>query len=153
VVNPFVHSFLVHEYINTLDVPELIDTLANSNADSVEKDDSAVVYPEHLPDAELLEGIKTGRFYQGPLRQNLDNWLEAVVQTNTTTSNNKDIIGGEDILIKGRVNMNRAIDGDIVVAELLPKEQWEEPSTIFIDEDAPNVDQLDESAFWKTFFF
>ena len=31
---------------------------------------------------------------------------------------------GQDILIAGRVAMNRALDGDIVAVELLPEEQW-----------------------------
>ena len=31
---------------------------------------------------------------------------------------------GQDILIAGRVAMNRALDGDVVAVELLPEEQW-----------------------------
>lgn len=134
----------MHEYVNSLNIPELIDTLAHASSDSLAKDDTAEIYAEYLPDAQLNEGIKAGRFFQGPLRQNLDNWLEAIVQTNLAASNSKEI-DGEDILIKGRVNMNRAIDGDIVVAELLQKTEWESPSSLFIDEDAPNIDELDEN--------
>lgn len=32
---------------------------------------------------------------------------------------------GADILVKGRTALNRGIDGDVVVVELLPPEQWE----------------------------
>lgn len=31
---------------------------------------------------------------------------------------------GQDILISGRVTMNRSIEGDVVAVELLPQEQW-----------------------------
>jgi exosome complex exonuclease DIS3/RRP44 len=88
-----------------------------------------------LSDEAVAEGIKSGRFHQGPMRQNADNWLEAIVQAGESF--------GEDILIKGRVNMNRAIDGDIVVVELFKKDQWESSSTVFVDVDLPDIDSLD----------
>jgi exosome complex exonuclease DIS3/RRP44 len=34
---------------------------------------------------------------------------------------------GQDILLAGRVAMNRAMDGDIVAVELLPEDQWVRP--------------------------
>jgi hypothetical protein len=35
----------------------------------------------------------------------------------------------QNVLIKGRENINRAFDGDSVVVELLPESQWDSPST------------------------
>jgi len=35
--------------------------------------------------------------------------------------------------------MNRAIDGDLVVAEVFPENEWQEPSHTFIDVDAPEL--------------
>jgi exosome complex exonuclease DIS3/RRP44 len=46
--------------------------------------------------------------------------------------------------------MNRSIDGDIVVVELLPKSEWESSSTVFVDVDAPDVDALDNMSFSNT---
>jgi hypothetical protein len=57
---------------------------------------------QHLTEEQIKEGLRSGKLHQGPLRQNLDNWLEANVPSDSLD---------EDILIKGRLNMNRAIDG------------------------------------------
>jgi hypothetical protein len=57
---------------------------------------------QHLTEQQIKEGLRSGKLHQGPLRQNLDNWLEANVPSDSLD---------EDILIKGRLNMNRAIDG------------------------------------------
>lgn len=35
---------------------------------------------------------------------------------------------GADIFISGRTDMNRAMEGDTVVVELLPEAQWRRPS-------------------------
>jgi exosome complex exonuclease DIS3/RRP44 len=40
------------------------------------------------------------------------------------------------LLILGRDNSNRAIAGDVVVIELLPKDQWKSPSTKIVEEEA-----------------
>lgn len=48
---------------------------------------------------------------------------------------------GDEIIIYGRANMNRAFDGDIVAVELLPPEQWhEEKSLALADEDDEEED-------------
>lgn len=52
---------------------------------------------------------------QGSLRVNRFNPYEGYVGSESV---------GQDILIAGRVAMNRALDGDIVAVELLPEEQW-----------------------------
>ena len=36
---------------------------------------------------------------------------------------------GGDILIAGQESRNRAVDGDVVVVELLPKSQWKSKAT------------------------
>lgn len=35
----------------------------------------------------------------------------------------------------GRENINRAVQGDQVVVEILPKDQWKQPSTKIVDEE------------------
>ena len=52
---------------------------------------------------------------QGALRVNRFNAWEGYVGSESA---------GQDILLSGRLAMNRAMDGDIVAVELLPEEQW-----------------------------
>ncbi|GIL78962.1 hypothetical protein Vretifemale_8329 [Volvox reticuliferus] len=77
------------------------------------------LYGEHLPLAELMAGIKSGRFHQGTLRVSRFNPFEGWVGSESVDT---------DILLSGRVDMNRAIDGDVVAVELLPEGQWRGPS-------------------------
>ena len=39
------------------------------------------------------------------------------------------------MLLVGREAMNRSVDGDVVVVELLPKSEWRAPATEVIDQD------------------
>ncbi len=69
---------------------------------------------------------------------NRDNYLEGYVPVEGLE---------EDVLISGIANINRAIDSDIVVIELLPKEKWTKPSTILrIDESPSDVRPADGEA-------
>lgn len=77
------------------------------------------LYDEHLGAAELTAGIKAGKYHQGTLRVSRFNPFEGWVGSESV---------GEDILISGRLDMNRAIDGDVVAVELLPEAQWRAPN-------------------------
>jgi exosome complex exonuclease DIS3/RRP44 len=77
------------------------------------------VYEDHRPMSEVTAGIKAGRYHQGALRVSRFNPFEGWVGSESA---------GQDLLIQGRVAMNRAMDGDIVAVELLPEEQWAAPS-------------------------
>ncbi|KAL4428262.1 hypothetical protein ABPG75_002351 [Micractinium tetrahymenae] len=77
------------------------------------------VYEEHRPMSEVTAGIKAGRYHQGTLRVNRFNSFEGWVGSESV---------GQDILISGRIDMNRAMEGDVVAVELLPEEQWRGPS-------------------------
>jgi len=39
------------------------------------------------------------------------------------------------VLLVGRENMNRSVDGDVVVVEIFPKEEWKAPGEEVIDQD------------------
>lgn len=40
------------------------------------------------------------------------------------------------VLVQGRTGLNRAVDGDIVVVQLLPESEWSAPSELVLqDED------------------
>ena len=42
------------------------------------------------------------------------------------------------LLVLGRENGNRAVSGDVVVVEVLAKDQWKAPSSKIIDEETVN---------------
>jgi exoribonuclease R len=56
--------------------------------------------------------------WQGTLRVNRYNTNEGWVASESV---------GQDILISGRIDMNRAFDGDAIAVELLPEDQWRSP--------------------------
>uniref|UniRef100_A0AAV1TS63 RNB domain-containing protein n=1 Tax=Peronospora matthiolae TaxID=2874970 RepID=A0AAV1TS63_9STRA len=134
--------------------PELVDLLSASVAAAEDKkltaegvsstgggDCKKKVYPEHLPVAEVLAGITNKRLFKGTIRCNRDFWLECHV-----------LICGENgvkmpVLVQGREHINRAIDGDLVAIELLPKEQWKASSTSFAVNDtsvAADTEECDD---------
>ena len=76
-------------------------------------------YEDHKHVSEISAGLKAGRYHQGALRVNRFNPFEGWVGSESV---------GQDILIQGRLSMNRAMDGDIVAIELLPEDQWTVPS-------------------------
>ncbi|KAG1943069.1 DIS3-like exonuclease 1 [Pimephales promelas] len=81
------------------------------------------VYSEHLP-AEVLEaGIKSGRYIQGNLSVNKHRAQhEAFVRYEGSASKNTEL--NSDVLISGAKHRNRAVHGDVVVIELLPRNEW-----------------------------
>ena len=47
------------------------------------------------------------------------------------------------IFIQGHEHLNRAVQGDVVAIEMLPKEQWTGPSSlILVDEEEKNSDDI-----------
>ncbi|KAG0042097.1 exosome catalytic subunit dis3 [Gryganskiella cystojenkinii] len=113
-------------YIEALDNTELLDMIS----DTRELDDgNQLIYTEHLTPAHLSNGIKSGKFYQGKLGISTHNYLEGSIFTKI------DGVEGT-ILIVGRENLNRAVDGDIVAIELLPKSEWRTtPTGVVADEE------------------
>lgn len=73
--------------------------------------------------SEITSGLHRGIYHQGKLRVNRYNPFEAYVGSESI---------GDEIIIYGRSNMNRAFDGDIVAAELLPQDQWQGVSSLSI---------------------
>ncbi|KAK6294086.1 hypothetical protein J4Q44_G00349160 [Coregonus suidteri] len=80
-------------------------------------------YTEHLP-AEVLEaGIKSGRYIQGTLNVNKHRAQhEAFVRFEGSSNKNSEL--NSDVLVCGGKNRNRAVHGDMVAVELLPKGEW-----------------------------
>ena len=45
------------------------------------------------------------------------------------------------IFIQGHEHLNRAIDGDIVAVQMLPKEKWSCPSSMVMDDEEEKGDE------------
>ncbi|KAG4389717.1 hypothetical protein GLYMA_06G143500v4 [Glycine max] len=121
----------VESYVKSLVRPDLLDLLvrpASEDVDMEEVEDlrpskRKVIYSEHKPMSEITSGLHRGIYHQGKLRVNRYNPFEAYVGSESI---------GDEIVIYGRSIMNRAFDGDIVAAELLPQDQWQGVSSLSI---------------------
>lgn len=81
--------------------------------------------------SEITSGIRCGIYHQGKLRVNRYNPFEAYVGSESI---------GDEIIIFGRGNMNRAFDGDVVAVELLPQDQWHTEKSLSIAEEDDEED-------------
>jgi exosome complex exonuclease DIS3/RRP44 len=124
----------VESYVRSLAQPGLLDLVVVSTSGDVTMEDvedlrpskKKVIYSEHKPMSEITAGLRCGIYHQGKLRVNRYNPFEAYVGSESI---------GDEIVIHGRSNMNRAFDGDIVAVELLPQDQWHESKSFIADDD------------------
>ncbi|CAK7199257.1 exosome catalytic subunit dis3 [Sporothrix eucalyptigena] len=84
------------------------------------------LYPEYVTMSKMMTGVKNGLLHQGNFNVSPYNYLEGSVRVPAFP---------KALLILGRENINRAIDGDTVVVEVLPRDQWKQPSTKIIEEE------------------
>ncbi|KAL7532912.1 hypothetical protein ACHAXR_004927, partial [Thalassiosira sp. AJA248-18] len=103
--------------LNLLDMVAQFNTApGTTSAGGSSKEDGTVghpqnYYPPHIASSTLSHGLQTNRYYQGVYRSNRDSYTEGYVT----------IRRGEDraaVVIRGREDVNRAVDGDIVAVEL-----------------------------------
>ncbi|KAL7231184.1 hypothetical protein ACSBR2_009452 [Camellia fascicularis] len=139
----------VESFVKSLDQPGLLDLLVQPRSEDVGMEEvedlrpskRKILYTEHKPMSEITAGLHCGIFHQGKLRVNRYNPFEAYVGSESI---------GDEIIIYGRVNMNRAFDGDIVAVELLPQDQWHEEKSLSIadeeDEEEEDVHLVPSSA-------
>ncbi|KAE8291272.1 DIS3-like exonuclease 2 [Larimichthys crocea] len=73
------------------------------------------VFESYMTFEEVSHGLKRGELIQGQLRINPKKYHEAFIPSPDDT---------RDIFLDGIVARNRALNGDIVVVEILPREQW-----------------------------
>lgn len=73
------------------------------------------IFEAYLSREDVSAGLKRGELIQGSLRINPKKFHEAFLPSPG---------GLRDIFIDGVVSRNRALNGDIVVVKLLPREQW-----------------------------
>uniref|UniRef100_A0A0C9QLM3 Protein DIS3 homolog n=1 Tax=Fopius arisanus TaxID=64838 RepID=A0A0C9QLM3_9HYME len=129
-------AFTMEEYVESLDNGGvLVDKL--SKRQFVLEGKGEPLFPCHLTPAEIHKGITSGKLLQGSFLASRENFLEGTVN-----------VEGMDkfVLVQGRVGLNRAVDGDVVALELLPKDQWTAPSDIVLqdEEEEDPGDVIDE---------
>jgi len=144
------HAVSVKEYVEGMtDVSErerLSDLVART-AFELEEDESKLdhkhdvansgdiavnrLYDNYLPLDTLTAGVKSGIFHQGYFNANPYNYLEGNVRSGSLA---------KPILLVGRSSMNRAVDGDIVVAQIFPEDDWKAPGEEVVDQDVALCD-------------
>uniref|UniRef100_A0A915EFZ8 Protein DIS3 homolog n=1 Tax=Ditylenchus dipsaci TaxID=166011 RepID=A0A915EFZ8_9BILA len=87
------------------------------------------LFPEYWTQDQLLEGISKGTLKKGKFQVSQENYMEAYVLFDF----------GDQWFIQGRKHMNRSIQGDVVVAQLLPESEWEAPAKVIRLRDAEEV--------------
>jgi exosome complex exonuclease DIS3/RRP44 len=93
-------------------------------------------YPEYYSMSKMMTGIRAGTLHQGIFNISPYNYLEGSVNVAAFE---------KPLLVLGRDNSNRAVSGDVVVVEVLPKDQWKSPSSKIIDEEAVTKNDNPES--------
>ncbi|KUI60388.1 Exosome complex exonuclease dis3 [Cytospora mali] len=117
------------EYVKGLqNADELMDMIPESQAEVArQREPGGHLYPEYYTLSKMMTGVKNGLLHQGIFNMSAYNYLEGSVRVPAFP---------KALIILGRESMNRAVDGDVVVVEVLPKDQWKEPSTQIIEEEA-----------------
>ncbi|XP_050442392.1 exosome complex exonuclease RRP44 [Adelges cooleyi] len=114
----------LEEYIEGLNNIILADKLSNRSC-MVEESSKEPIFPAHMTPAQIHQGIRSGNLMQGTFFASSDNFLEGNVFVEGYEKN---------ILVQGRENLNRAINGDIVAIQLLPESQWSAPANLVIED-------------------
>lgn len=119
------------------DADRLLDMVASSREGRAAHDGKAqMLYPEYMSMSAMLTGVKAGTLHQGIFNVSPYNYLEGSVHVPAFD---------RSLIIQGRDNSNRAVSGDVVVIELLPKDQWKAPSSKAIDEEDVNKNENAEN--------
>ncbi|EOO02468.1 putative mitotic control protein dis3 protein [Phaeoacremonium minimum UCRPA7] len=118
------------QYVSSLeDADRLMDMIpeVQDREISRERKPGEHLYPDYFTLSKMMTGVKSGLLHQGIFNVSPYNYLEGSIRVPAFP---------KALLVLGRENINRAVDGDVVVVEVLPKDQWKEPSTQIIEEEA-----------------
>ncbi|UPK98256.1 hypothetical protein LCI18_009191 [Fusarium solani-melongenae] len=122
------HALSLRDYVSGLEDGErLLDMVAESQNQGSFKKQGQMLYPEYFTLSRMMTGVKAGLMHQGIFNVSPYNYLEGSIKVPAFP---------KPLLVLGRENINRAVDGDVVVVEVLPQDQWKEPSTKIIEEEA-----------------
>lgn len=119
------------DYIYGLENPDhFLDMLSAHESIEFRKTNvSENIYRQYFSHSKMITGIKNGTLHQGIFNVSPYNYLEGSIHTPAFD---------KSLIILGRENINRAIQGDMVVVEVLPKDQWKQPSTKIIEDETIN---------------
>ncbi|XP_047592556.1 DIS3-like exonuclease 1 isoform X3 [Lutra lutra] len=116
---------------------ELCDSILQSRREreNESQESHGKEYTEHLPLEVLEAGIKSGRYIQGVLNVNKHRaQIEAFVRLQGASCKDSGLVS--DILVHGMKARNRSIHGDVVVVELLPKNEWKGRTAALCENDS-----------------
>lgn len=124
-----VTALSLSDYVSGLeDSDRLLDMINESReARDAKETRGELFYPEYYSMSKMMTSLRAGTLHQGVFNVSPYNYLEGSVNVAAFD---------KPLLILGRDNSNRAIAGDVVVIEVLPKDQWKSPSTKIVDEEA-----------------
>ncbi|KAM3071412.1 exosome catalytic subunit dis3 [Clarireedia jacksonii] len=125
----------LREYVSGLEnADQLLDMIsaAQEGRESRDSKTSENLYQEYFSVSKMMTGVKNGTLHQGIFNVSPYNYLEGSVHVPAFD---------KSLLVLGRENINRSVQGDVVVIEVLPKDQWKEPSTKIIEEETLNKDE------------
>lgn len=121
------HAVSLRDYVGSLeDGDRLIDMVAESQSQGGFKKPSQMLYPEYHSLSKMMTGVRAGLMHQGIFNVSPYNYLEGSIKVPAFP---------KSLLVLGRESINRAVDGDVVVVEILPQDKWKKPSTKIIEED------------------
>jgi exosome complex exonuclease DIS3/RRP44 len=123
------------EYVGGLeDADRLLDMIsaAQDQRESRDAKTAQNLYKEHYSLSKMMTGVKNGTLHQGVFNVSPYNYLEGSIHVPSFD---------KSLIVLGRENINRAVQGDVVVVEVLPKDQWKSPSTKIIEEETLNKNE------------
>lgn len=125
----------LRQYVEGLDdADRLLDMVAEGQTNK--QLSGELFYPEYYTTSRMTTGVKNGTLHQGIFHVSTYNYLEGTVKVPSFD---------KPLLVLGRENSNRSISGDVVVVEILPKDQWRSASTKVIDEEEANQNENAEN--------
>ncbi|OQR77660.1 exosome complex exonuclease RRP44-like [Tropilaelaps mercedesae] len=136
-------AFTLKEYVGGMDKPDLLDKIAIGQDGVGEGDPVSTkkfMYPEHLTPSALQSGIRDGRLRSGKFMASRENYLEGFVCVGAF-ENDED---ADKVLVQGLMNLNRAVQDDTVVVELLAESDWATPSSVVLEDEVEEADKVDE---------
>lgn len=125
------HALSLSDYVSGLkNSDQLLDMVSAGREQRENKSaKNERFYPEYYSLSKMITGVKAGTMHQGIFNVSPYNYLEGSVHVPAFD---------KALLVLGRENSNRAVSGDFVVVEVLPKDQWKAPSSKIIEEETLN---------------
>ena len=112
-------------YLSLLDVVSQTSLPSSGTTSTRVRSGPAVeLFEKHMPLSQILMGVKTGKYYQGTIRcSDRSSYAKCYV---TIRQGDERVA----VAINGIQDVNRAVDGDVVVIELHPMERWISSSSV-----------------------